>query len=131
MTSEKIGAGVKAINHQIQQVLKARKIRSEVKNGEIHFSTLTGFTTHSGENELEGMKILRSGTIRTTKKSETEFEIIFQTDLYGLLTMSIFGGVFCGLLCIFQEDLKSKLVVLVLALALGILIFRLGVKSFQ
>jgi len=77
-------------------VLQKLNFKTKEETNSVDFIYPVGFTTHSGQNELEGMRTLRQGTIELTKLPNDKIEIRSSINLKHLAILA--GGiglVFC------------------------------------
>lgn len=77
-------------------VLQKLNFKTKEETNSVDFIYPVGFTTHSGQNELEGMRTLRQGTIELTKLPNDKIEIRSSINLKHLaIVASGIGLVFC------------------------------------
>ena len=77
-------------------VLQKLNFKTKEETNSVDFIYPVGFTTHSGQNELEGMRTLRQGTIELTKLPGDKIEIRSSINLKHLaIVASGIGLVFC------------------------------------
>jgi len=77
-------------------VLQKLNFKTKEETNSVDFIYPVGFTTHSGQNELEGMRTLRQGTIKLIKLPNDKIEIRSSINLKHLaIVASGIGLVFC------------------------------------
>ena len=77
-------------------VLQKLNFKTKEETNSVDFIYPVGFTTHSGQNELEGMRTLRQGTIELIKLPNDKIEIRSSINLKHLaIVASGIGLVFC------------------------------------
>ncbi|WP_194526629.1 hypothetical protein [Zobellia roscoffensis] len=114
-----------------KRVLQEHKFRTEEQTNSVHFIYPVGFTTHSGDNELAGMRTLRKGTIELIELPSRTIEIKSSINLKHLAIIATgIGLVFCFVgYYISESGWHIKLIVFSLILIAMILV--IGRKSIK
>ncbi|WP_276166069.1 hypothetical protein [Zobellia alginiliquefaciens] len=100
------------------------KTKEEINS--VGFIYPVGFTTHSGQNELEGMRTLRQGTIELIKLPNDKIEIKSSTNLKHLaIVASGIGLIFC-LVGFYISEVDRTIEHIALSLILTVSILVIG-----
>lgn len=114
-----------------QIVLQKRKFRTEENNNNVHFDYSPRYTTHSGDNEMEGMKIFRQGIIEIKKTSDQKIEINSHINLGPLIFLASLFGLLSCLIGLFSSSSSGKFGFVIFGLALFGLIIAIGRKTIR
>ena len=115
----------------IQIVLQKRKFRTEEKNDTVHFNYSPRYTTHSGDNEMQGMKIFRHGVIELNKISNEKIEFKSQINLGSLIFMAALSCIFSCLIGLLSSTTNGKIGFVIFGLALFGLIMVIGRNTIK
>ncbi len=96
---------IDSFKKKIQETLKNFEAQSEIQNDTIKFKRIVRNTTHSGQNKIEAMKILREGLIRIEKVDSKKIRIFWEVKLDSLLFLSISTGLGIGLIAGFASSM--------------------------
>ena len=96
---------IDSLKKKIQETLRNFEAQSENQNDTIKFKRIVRNTTHSGQNKIEAMKILREGLIRIERIDSTKIRIFWEAKLDSLLFLSISIGLVIGLIAGFASSM--------------------------
>ncbi len=96
---------IDSFKKKIQETLRSFEAQSEIQNDTIKFKRIVRHTTHSGQNKIEAMKILREGLIRIEKVDSMKIRIFWEVKLDSLLFLSISIGLVIGLIAGFASSM--------------------------
>ena len=96
---------IDSFKKKIQETLRNFEAQSEIQNDTIKFKRIVRNTTHSGQNKIEAMKILREGLIRIEKVDSKKIRIFWEVKLDSLLFLSISTGLVIGLIAGFASSM--------------------------
>ena len=109
---------------KIQGKLRLFEAQSEIQNDTIKFKRIVRNTTHSGQNKIEAMKILREGLIRIEKIDSKRIRIFWEVQLDSLLFLSILIGFVIGLIVGFASSMI--LISMVIGLGSSTIVYFIG-----
>ncbi|KJF42932.1 hypothetical protein [Draconibacterium sediminis] len=96
---------IDSFKNKIQERLRNFEAQSEIQNDTITFKRMVRNTTHSGQNKIEAMKLVREGLIRIERVDTTKIRIVWEVKLDALLFLSISVGLVIGLLALFASSM--------------------------
>nr|WP_321358067.1 hypothetical protein [uncultured Draconibacterium sp.] len=96
---------IDSFKKKIQETLRNFEAQSEIQNDTIKFKRIVRNTTHSGQNKIEAMKIVREGLIRIERIDSTKIRIFWEAKLDSLLFLSISIGLVIGLIAGFASSM--------------------------
>jgi hypothetical protein len=96
---------IDSFKKKIQGTLRNFEAQSEIQNDTIKFKRIVRNTTHSGQNKIEAMKILREGLIRIERIDSKKIRIFWEVKLDSLLFLSISIGLVIGLIAGFASSM--------------------------
>ena len=96
---------IDSFKKKIWKTLKDFEAQSEIQNDTIKFKRIVRITTHSGQNKIEAMKMLREGIIRIEKIDSKKIRIFWEVKLDSLLLLSISIGLLIGLIAGFASSM--------------------------
>ena len=96
---------IDSFKKKIQETLRNFEAKSEIQNDTIKFKRIVRNTTHSGQNKIEAMKILREGLIRIERIDSKKIRIFWEVKLDSLLFLSISIGIVIGLIAGFASSM--------------------------
>jgi hypothetical protein len=106
---------IDSFKKKIQGKLRLFEAQSEIQNDTIKFKRIVRNTTHSGQNKIEAMKILREGLIRIEKIDSKRIRIFWEVQLDSLVFLSILIGLVIGLIAGFA----SSMILISMVIGLG------------
>ena len=109
---------------KIQGKLRLFEAQSEIQNDTIKFKRIVRNTTHSGQNKIEAMKILREGLIRIEKIDSKRIRIFWEVQLDSLLFLAILIGLVIGLIAGFASSMI--LISMVIGLGSSTIVYFIG-----
>ncbi|CAM4280769.1 hypothetical protein [Zobellia nedashkovskayae] len=112
-------------------VLQNHNFRTEENGNGINFIYPIGFTTHSGDNERAGMRILRKGRIEFLELPNHRIEIKSITSLEHLAFIAVGVGLTLFFAGLFIPEIKINYKLIIASLILIGLIFGIGRKSIK
>lgn len=95
---------IKSFMKKVQEKLQELDAKSELNNGTIQFERIVRNTTHSGQNKIEALKILREGFVRIEENGAHKIQILWEVKLDTLLFLSIMVGLIVGLIVGFTDS---------------------------
>ena len=96
---------IDSFKKKIQEALRNFEAQSEIQNDTIKFKRIVRATTHSGQNKIEAMKIVREGLIRIERIDSKKIRISWEVKLNSLLFLSISIGLLIGLVAGFASSM--------------------------
>jgi len=99
---------IQSFKKNIQGKLRILEAQSETQNDTILFKRVMRSTTHSGQNKIEALKILREGLIGIERIDSKRIRIFWEVKLDSLLFLSIVIGFIIGLIAGFAS---SKIII--------------------
>ena len=96
---------IDSFKKKIQETLRNFEAQSEIQKDSIKFKRIVRNTTHSGQNKIEAMKILREGLIRIERIDSKKIRIFWEVKLDSLLFLSISIGIVIGLIAGFASSM--------------------------
>ena len=112
-------------------VLQNHNFRTVKNRNGINFMYSVGFTTHSGDNERAGMRILRKGRIELLELPNHRIEIKSITSLEHLAFIAVGVGLTFFFAGLFIPEIKINYKLIIASLILIGLIFGIGRKSIK
>nr|WP_319511012.1 hypothetical protein [uncultured Draconibacterium sp.] len=106
---------IDSFKKKIQETLKNFDARSEIQNDTIKFKRIVRITTHSGQNKIEAMKIVREGLIGIERIDSKKIKIFWEVKLDSLLFLSISIGLLIGAIAGFVSSM------IIISLIIGLL----------
>ena len=88
---------IKSFIKKVQGKLRELEAKSVLNNDTIQFERIVRNTTHSGQNKIEALKILREGFVRIEKNGSHKIKIFWEVKLDTLLFLSVMVGLIIGL----------------------------------
>ncbi len=108
---------IDSFKKKIRETLKNFEAQSEIQNDTIKFKRIARITTHSGQNKIEAMKMLREGIIRIEKIDSKKIRIFWEVKLDSLLLLSISIGLLISLIAGFASSM------IIISMIIGLLFF--------
>ncbi|WP_163322357.1 hypothetical protein [Draconibacterium mangrovi] len=96
---------IDSFKKKLQETLRTFEAQSEIQNDTITFKRIVRNTTHSGQNKIDAMKLVREGIIRIERIDTTKIRIVWEVKLDALLFLSISIGLLIGLLTLFVSSM--------------------------
>lgn len=115
---------IDSFKKKIQESLRNIDARSEFHNDTIKFKRIVRNTTHSGQNKMEAMKILREGLIRIERMDSKQIKIFWTVKLNSLLLLSITIGLAIGLIAGFASSMI--IISMIIGLLFSTLMYFIG-----
>ena len=115
---------IDSFKKKIQGKLRLFDAQSEIQNDTIKFKRIVRNTTHSGQNKIEALKILREGLIRIEKIDSKRIQIFWEVQLDSLLFLSILIGLVIGLIAVFASSMI--LIAMVIGLGSSTIVYFIG-----
>lgn len=115
---------IDSFKKKIQETLKNFEAQSEIQNDTIKFKRIVRNTTHSGQNKIEAMKILREGLIGIERIDSKKIRIFWEVKLDSLLFLSISIGLVIGLIAGFASSMI--IISMIIGLLFSIIIYFIG-----
>lgn len=106
---------IDSFKKKIQETLKNFDARSEIQNDTIKFKRIVRITTHSGQNKIDAMKIVREGLIGIERIDSKKIKIFWEVKLDSLLFLSISIGLLIGAIAGFVSSM------IIISLIIGLL----------
>lgn len=115
---------IDSFKKKIQGKLRLFEAQSEIQDDTIKFKRIVRNTTHSGQNKIEAMKILREGLIRIEKIDSMRIRIFWEVQLDSLLFLAILIGLVIGLIAGFASSMI--LISIVIGLGSSTIVYFIG-----
>ena len=115
---------IDSFKKKIQGKLRLFDAQSEIQNDTIKFKRIVRNTTHSGQNKIEALKILREGLIRIEKIDSKRIQIFWEVQLDSLLFLSILIGLVIGSIAGFASSMI--LISMVIGLGSSTIVYFIG-----
>ena len=96
---------IESFKKKIQETLSNFEAQSEIQNETIKFKRIVRNTTHSGQNKIEAMRILREGLIKIERIDSKKIRIFWEVNWDSLLFLSIAIGLVIGLIAGFASSM--------------------------
>ena len=96
---------IDSFKKKIQEALRNFEAQSEIQNDTIKFKRIVRNTTHSGQNKIEAMKIVREGLIKIVRVDSNKIRIFWEVKLDSLVFLSISIGLLIGLIAVFASSM--------------------------
>ncbi|MDX8338276.1 hypothetical protein SLH46_03705 [Draconibacterium sp. IB214405] len=96
---------IDSFKKKIQETLRDFEAQSEIENDTIKFKRIVRSTTHSGQNKIEAMKLVREGLIRIERIDSTKIRIFWEVKLDAVLFLSVSIGLLIGLIAGFAGSM--------------------------
>lgn len=96
---------IDSFKKKIQETLINFEAQSEIQNDTIKFNRIVRNSTHSGQNKLEAMKMLREVLIRIERIDSEKIRIFWEVKLDSVLFLSISIGLVIGLIAGFASSM--------------------------
>lgn len=114
-----------------QIVLQKRNYWTEGKNNSINFNYSPRYTTHSGKNGIEGIKVFRKGFFEFKKTHEEKIELNSRINLIPLISLAALTFLFSCLIGLLSSSINGKIGFIVFGLALFGFIIILGRQTIK
>jgi len=117
---------------KIQEKLRDFEAQTEIQNDTIKFRRSVRYSTYTGINKREAMKILREGKIRIEKIDSKRIRISWEVHLDGLLFLCLLIGFVIGLMVVFASLMSGTSLILgilfaiIIAMLFSISIYFIG-----
>lgn len=98
---------------KIQGTLRTFETQSEIQNDTIKFKRIVRILALSGQNKIEGMKLVREGLIRIERINSKRIRIFWEVKLDTVLFISFLIGLVIGLI----SGLASSLIIFSMIIA--------------
>jgi hypothetical protein len=96
---------IDSFKKKILETLRNLETQAEIQNDTIKFKRIVRNTTHSGQNKIEAMRIVREGLIRIERIDSKKIRISWEIKLDSLLFLSISFGLVIGLIAGFASSM--------------------------
>jgi hypothetical protein len=115
---------IKSFMKKVQEKLQELDAKSVLNNGTIQFERIVRNTTHSGQNKIEALKILREGFVQIEKNGSHKIQIFWEVKLDTVLFLSIMVGLIIGLIAGFTDS--GIVLSIITGLLFSILVYLIG-----